>query len=158
MVEYTRVAGPDADRAPFIEPHGHIVVGVDGSEESVDALRTAASIASALSAPLHVLAAWHSPDYASWNPEADAAHAARDSVREVFGEHWPSGLEVLTAPGDAADVLVAAGRTAQMLVVGRRGRTGLARYLGSVSLACVTRAECPVLVTHPRPSAEGAEA
>src|SRR3546814_10790503 len=42
-----------------------IVVGVDGSTSSIDALRYAARMASALNAPLEVLTVWSSEEHAS---------------------------------------------------------------------------------------------
>jgi nucleotide-binding universal stress UspA family protein len=54
------------------------------------------------------------------------------------------------ALGGARDALLTAARDAQMLVVGSRGRGGLrGMMLGSVSLAALCHASCPVGVVHP---------
>ncbi|WP_426567399.1 universal stress protein [Streptomyces canus] len=48
--------------------------------------------------------------------------------------------------GKASEVLFEASKAAQLLVVGARGRSGLAGLLlGSVSQAVMTRAHCPVV-------------
>lgn len=57
--------------------------------------------------------------------------------------------------GDPGDGIVAAAEseTADMIVVGSHGRSGVGRYLlGSVSDHVVRRARCPVLVVRPRDS------
>lgn len=55
------------------------------------------------------------------------------------------------ADGSARDALLAAARDAQMIVVGARGRGGLREmHLGSVSVAVLCYAACPVSVVHPQ--------
>jgi len=56
-----------------------------------------------------------------------------------------SRLTLLVAQGDPAEVLVAAAKGADLLVVGTRGRSPfLGAVLGSVGLRCATAAACPV--------------
>ena len=53
--------------------------------------------------------------------------------------------------GEAAHVLSAAGRTADLIVVGARGRSGFTTMLfGSVAASIVELADCPVAVIPPR--------
>ena len=54
-------------------------------------------------------------------------------------------------PGSPSLTLVDASEGADLLVVGSHGRSGLSRLvLGSVAMACVNHAPCPVVVVAPR--------
>lgn len=139
-----------------------IVVGVDGSPESVQALKWAAALAPALGAVIVAVTAWHfetvvsSYAAAEWDPEADAVEVMTDAVSEAFGEEPPEGLRTLCLRGNPAQALIEAGRNARMIIVGSRGRGGFAGLLlGSVSQACVQHASCPVLVVHRGSAAPG---
>lgn len=136
---------------------GRVVVGVDGSAQSLLALRWAATVAAATGGPLDVVMAWHQPVYCGWdyagledcNPERDADTRLDEAVRAVFGEDRPAALRLVVREGNAAQVLLAACRDATMLVVGSRGRGGFSGLLlGSVSAKCAEHATCPVLVVH----------
>ena len=116
-----------------------LVVGVDGSEASLEAVDWAAEEAVRHEVPLHLL------------------HAApRDhEVYDVIGhasERAVKGAPAVRLSGEvlhdeAASALVDKGRNAFALVLGSRGRGDLAgMLLGSVSLAVAARADCPVVV------------
>ncbi|SBS70970.1 universal stress protein [uncultured Microbacterium sp.] len=131
----------------------HIVVGVDGSDSSVAALRHAARIAAAVDAPLEAVITWTAPPYvdyspiAGWSPEADAAAVLDDAVAQAFADAPPRGLLRTVLPGLPAATLIAQSRDAEMLVLGSRGHGGFAGLLlGSVSAACAAHAHCPVLI------------
>lgn len=136
-----------------------VVVGVDGSDSSIDALREAAEIAEALDARLEAVTTWEFPVIGDYNPipvpspEADARTILAAAIAEAFDGAPPQDLSTTTAPGPAAKTLIDLSRNARMLVLGSRGHGGLASVLlGSVSAACAERATCPVLVVHrPRP-------
>lgn len=135
---------------------GKIVVGVDGSDSSVQALRLAARLAPALDARIHAIACWDFPQiYAGYVPpdfdafEASAARTLGEAIGRAFGPDAPEGISQETVRGPAPAKLVEAGAGAALLVVGRRGHGGLmGMHLGSVSSACVSHAACPVLVVH----------
>ncbi|MEV3912900.1 universal stress protein [Streptomyces canus] len=116
-----------------------LVVGIDGSEASLEAVEWAADEAARHEVPLRLLHA-ASADHDVSDVVAAASERARKSAAAV----WLSN-EVLTE--DAASALVSEGRNAFALVLGSRGLGGLAGLLlGSVSLAVAARADCPVVV------------
>jgi nucleotide-binding universal stress UspA family protein len=87
----------------------------------------------------------------------DAAEAARardrDLANAMADELRRAGLQAHAEPreGDPADQILAAARdgAVDLVVMGTRGRTGLARLvLGSVARNVVTHAPCSVLVVH----------
>lgn len=135
------------------DPRPRIVVGVDGSDPSKQALRWAARIAAAEDARLDVVLAWQVPTlaYRSIGPIVDmqgaTEEALRQAVDDVFGEQRPDGMQLRTLQGGGAPVLLDASRGALLVVVGSRGRGGFAGLLlGSVSAKVAEHAECPVLV------------
>jgi nucleotide-binding universal stress UspA family protein len=137
----------------------YIVVGVDGSDCSKDALRWAARQAEVTGATLEAIAAWKFPTFYGWAP-ADpqdldflrfAEQALAHAVDEVFGPDHPAWLRTRVVEGHAAQVLVEASADADLLVVGSRGHGGFAgTLLGSVSTHCVHHALCPVTVIRSR--------
>lgn len=137
-----------------------VVVGVDGSESSLDALREGARYAQLLGAPLRAVTTWSYPDYevvpVAWDPEKDAEEIARDSSAKVFGDSLPAGFETVTRVGPPATALIEESASAQLLVTGSRGHGGFAGLLlGSVSSQCAEHAQCPVLIMHrPRPKSK----
>jgi nucleotide-binding universal stress UspA family protein len=137
------------------ERHGRIVVGVDGSEASITALRRGVKMADALGASVQAITTWRQPGgiatYASfeYSPEEDARSILSGAMKSVFGVKVPSWFSGATVEGDADNVLIEESRGAEMLVVGSRGHGGLAGVLlGSVSAMCAERAHCPVLIIH----------
>jgi nucleotide-binding universal stress UspA family protein len=145
---------------------GRIVVGVDGSANSELALRWAARLAADFGARLEAVTAWDFPaSYGfgsvpqDWDPAGDMRKVLDETVRAVFGDHPPAGLQQQVREGGAAQVLIEASQGAIMLVVGSRGHGGFAGLLlGSVSANVAEHASCPVLVIHgdqgpPAPSA-----
>lgn len=139
---------------------GVIVVGVDGSDESVDAVRVAVDLARARSAKLHIITVVRPPE-GWWGivgspPTAEAlgdslSQAQRDILDHVLRSVDLAGLDYETAEeiGDpSAQLITACDRVgADLLVVGRRG-AGLFRRMvvGSVANHVVQEASCPVLV------------
>ena len=137
-----------------------VVVGVDGSAESVAALRWAARYATATGARVRALLAWHYPGAVGGPPVEKAPSAVHDQTEAQMQEtldaaiakvgQEAAGVEKGTAYGHPAQVLIEASSEADLLVVGRHGQgafTGM--LLGSVSIHCVTGAHCPVVVIRP---------
>lgn len=133
-----------------------IVVGVDGSPEAEAALRWAHAAAQRTGATLDVVTAWSLPAAFSWDVGAygidwqgDAEKSLQASLDQVFGSERPANLRTFALEGDPAHRLIEHARSAQMLVVGNRGRGGfLGLLLGSVSSKCAAHATCPVLIVH----------
>lgn len=130
-----------------------ILVGVDGSEPSVAALRYAAELAAAVHAPLRVMTVWQYPALIPYFPpeereqEAAAASALSISITRAIGEDDTVQLSRDLLEGSPAQRLIQESRHARMLVLGTRGAGGFARLLlGSVSAACAAHAHCPVLL------------
>jgi nucleotide-binding universal stress UspA family protein len=142
-----------------------VVVGVDGSEESKEALRWALEEARLRGASLRAVLAWLEPAvYVHGYAAADfvdpalATERAKElleaTLAEVAGDAPTVLVERVVAEGGAAEILVESSREADLLVVGSRGRGGFAGLLvGSVSRHCVEHASCPVAVVRPRPRA-----
>lgn len=137
-----------------------IVVGVDGSHQSLAALRWAAVEAQRAGTDLDVLLAYHwrmpGMTFASSEDLQEAANAlatvmveaAAAEARTVAPRVRARGMAVLGEPGP---MLVRASEAAELLVVGNRGRGGFAGLLaGSVSVRLATHAACPVVVVRGR--------
>lgn len=130
-----------------------ILVGVDGSDSSLDALRYAAKVSAALGVPLRAITTWDYPALADlypslgWTPDKDAAVLLDAAIKDVFAGDPPPDLTAAVLAGPAPAVLIDESRRAEMLVLGSRGRGGFAGLLlGSVSATCATHAHCPVLI------------
>jgi nucleotide-binding universal stress UspA family protein len=145
---------------------GTVVVGVDGSDGSVAALRFALEEARIRGAGLKAVNAWHIPPAAygaGWAPASvdldeyrKLAEAALQKSLEDVGAA-ASGVTVtpVLEEGQPADVLCAEAENADLLVVGSRGLGGFrGLLLGSVSQQCSHHAPCPVVVV-PAPKADG---
>ena len=156
--EDRRFATLGDDRVELVEPvgrHGRIVVGVDGSEESLTALRRGILIVNALNASIEAVSTWRSPSgYAGvggyeYSPKDDAKEVLSGAAKSVFGAKNPGWFTTAVFEGNAADVLIEQSSGADMLVVGSRGHGGIAGVLlGSVSAKCAEYAHCPVLTIH----------
>ena len=135
-----------------------IVVGVDGSAGSVHALEFALGEARARGAEIKVVSAWHVPVTAyetGWVPvsvdprdfEKIAKSALDKSLDEAGVEASGVSVTPILREGEAADVLVAEARQADLLIVGSRGLGGFkGLLLGSVSQLCAHHATCPVAI------------
>ncbi|WP_338682283.1 universal stress protein [Streptomyces acidiscabies] len=123
-----------------------VVVGVDGSESSLRAVDFAADEAALRGAPLRLVHAFLWERYEGAGP-VTAEDILRTAERRAALRRpdVPVSLDVL--PEEPEYALIREGREASLLVVGTRGRGGLAELLlGSVSLAVAARAACPVIV------------
>lgn len=141
------------------EPAPRVVVGVDGSPASYEALRWAVRHARTVGAVVEAVHAWETPSSAGWagpviEPDFDAEQARRlfaEALSTAFPGERPAELRERLIEGDPSEVLIRASEGAELLVVGHRGRGGFARaMLGSVSQRCAQHASCPVVVVRHR--------
>ncbi|HUC05400.1 MAG TPA: universal stress protein [Acidimicrobiales bacterium] len=134
---------------------GTIVVGVDGSSSSMDALEWAASQAESTKSALRIVSTWRWPTSMGWpipvpnayDPQPEIEQSLEEIARKVRQAH--PGVEVACAvvEGHPAQVLVHESENAALLVVGSRGHGEFVGMLiGSVSEYCAAHAHCPVLV------------
>lgn len=136
-----------------------VVVGVDGSAESVRALGWAARYAAATGARVQALLAWHYPAAAGQAPvgvapepirgetEAHMQATLEEAVAKATSGQPSPGVETRLGYGHPAQVLIEASKAADLLVVGSHGHGAFTGMLvGSVSIHCVTGALCPVVV------------
>lgn len=128
--------------------HTGVVVGADGSDNGVAALRWAADTAVAYGLPLTVLFA--RPD-AEGSPTlvAEPEGVLADAVAVARGRQPDVEIRALQMPDAPALSLLAAGETADLLVLGSRGVGGFrGLLLGSTTLHVAPYAKCPVVVVH----------
>jgi nucleotide-binding universal stress UspA family protein len=136
-----------------------IVVGVDGSDESIGALRWAANYAKAVGGSLHAVRTWHYPWAMQTAPEQIDESVESQVRKELEAAVQKADLdvevEVRAVEGHASLALVKESAKADLLVVGNRGHGAFHELmLGSVSLHCVTNASCPVVVVRPNAAAD----
>ncbi len=129
-----------------------IVVGVDGSQPSIEALREARRLGEVLGCTIDAVTSWQLHETFApkgWDPERDAQEILTTAITEAFGDQRPEGLHARIIRGQPARVLIEESPRATMLIVGSRGRGGFpGLLLGSVSSACAAHSRCPVLVMH----------
>jgi nucleotide-binding universal stress UspA family protein len=136
--------------------HQHVMVGVDGSDDALRAVRWGADEAARLGVPLRLVTAFAWDDRSA-GPAierrfrealrqtaeghiAAAAAAAREAVPGV-------AVERQVAAGSPIEVLGSESRYAQLLVLGDRGLSRVEGLLaGSVAVAVAARGACPVVV------------
>jgi nucleotide-binding universal stress UspA family protein len=143
-----------------------IVVGVDGSDPSNDALRWGLAEARLRGTELHAVRAWEYPfvpptvDPFPGGPMPEGmapvdTNQLRSSyeaglaemVRDVAGGEPGVDVVLRLLEGHPVEVLVEESRTAELVVLGSRGHGGFTGLLlGSVSQACVHHSHCPVVI------------
>jgi nucleotide-binding universal stress UspA family protein len=141
-----------------------IVVGVDGSEASKDALRWAKAHAESDGAEVVAVSAWSYPVASfpmlvnqvatpeTFDVEGETRASLARVVKETLGD---AEVTQQVFEGHPVTVMLAAARDADLVVVGSRGHGGfVGSLLGSVSQSLVAHADCPVVVIrHPKKQA-----
>lgn len=124
------------------KPRGAVVVGVDGSEQSLVAVDWAVETARLEKRPLHVVHAH------GWlrdrDPDSRIIETARARVLRLDPTMRVTCEDV---DGSGESGLIGASRWASMVCVGAHGRGGVGhRLLGSTALSVAASALCPVAV------------
>jgi nucleotide-binding universal stress UspA family protein len=133
------------------------IVGIDGSDAAVDALRWAVGHGADRDVDVSALGAFHVPAIMSvftakrgfGVDELGLAATAGHDVDVAIESVADAGVDVhaLVLEGQAQHVLVDASIDADLLVIGRTGSGELRHHvLGSVSQYCVTHSHAPVAV------------
>jgi nucleotide-binding universal stress UspA family protein len=142
-----------------------ILVGIDGSDASIDASRYAIAIAKKYNSQLIAIFVLHmhgirsvsstfitAPTYGvkGFEEEKRAAQEWLDGIKlEGHGEGIDLGTEIVEGSTSVEATIVdyAERESVKLIVIGTRGRTGFKRLLlGSVALGVVTYSHCPVMV------------
>lgn len=137
--------------------HGRIVVGVDGSQPSLEALRWAARQAALTGANLEAVIAWEPPSVYGWialpgRPEdfdfqEPAVRTLEAAVNAALPPEQADGITRTVVTGNPAQAVLDRAEGADLVVVGARGHgTFRATLLGSVSHTVTAHAPCPVVV------------
>ncbi|MET9903662.1 universal stress protein [Streptomyces sp. NPDC006446] len=132
-----------------------VVVGIDGSPSSYEALRWAVRYAGLVGGTVDAVAVWELQGLWGWSgpavdmdvDEDEAGQRMRTEMAEVLGPDAADSVRTHVVHGNTADVLLRASEGAEVLVVGSRGRGGFASaLLGSVSQHVSQHATCPVVI------------
>jgi nucleotide-binding universal stress UspA family protein len=135
-----------------------VVVGVDGSPESIAALRWARHYGEATGSPVRAVRAWHypsafgvpvgkAPEPVTEDVETRLYGELADVIAQAYPESPGARAEAKVVYGHPAEALIEESRNASLLVVGYRGHGAFTGMLvGSVSIHCVTNAVVPVVV------------
>jgi nucleotide-binding universal stress UspA family protein len=144
---------------------GPVVVGVDGSPNSEQAIAAAFEEASLRGVPLVAVHAWSDITYEDTRGTArirTQPETLEEGEERLLGQRLAGWQEkypdVEIGRNLVRDrprhILLEESETAQLIVVGSRGRGGFTgMLLGSTSQALVQHAGCPVLVVRPEPAA-----
>lgn len=134
-----------------------VVVGVDGSEASDEALLWAADEADLHGAELVVVHAWDYP-YRPTDAESAQGHditqvdaaCTLDIAVETARERSAAAVTPMLVEGGPVDALIQTARDGDLLVVGSRGRGALrSRIFGSTANSVLDAAAVPVVIVRP---------
>ncbi|ONM48860.1 universal stress protein [Nocardia donostiensis] len=154
------VAVRESSTGQGIRHSGPVVVGVDGSRSSDTAIAAAFAEAAERETELVAVHAWSDLAFADYAGTAfvDVPVADLEAIEQAvlaerlagWQEKYPDVPVVRKMyPASPRKHLLEWSETAQLLVVGSRGRGGFrGLLLGSTSNALVQHARCPVMVTH----------
>lgn len=133
-----------------------IVVAYDGSEHAKKGFALALELSKMFGSEIYLVSIAHIPDFVETKDELngilnDAHHYYEKLQREATERAKTEGIEINTSivPGHPANGIVSFAESirADLIIVGQRGRSGVARYIvGNVAENVVRHAHCSVLV------------
>jgi nucleotide-binding universal stress UspA family protein len=141
-----------------------VLVGVDGSDSSNQALRWAHEQATLTGRELHVVTAWSIPQAYGYTAMVasigdlaeDAGKVQEQALEDTLGVDAAHSVHRHVVEGHPTTVMLGLAGPADLIVVGSHGHGGfVGSLLGSVSRYLVGHAPCPVVVirTHCEPFA-----
>ncbi|TCN31170.1 nucleotide-binding universal stress UspA family protein [Kribbella orskensis] len=148
---------------PDLRPRAHevptVVVGVDGSKASAKAIEFAFDQAEALQAQVVAVHAWTSPvrtyeedghsilQFDGEHVQGSSRLLVAESVAGAASDHPDVHWETRLVNGPAARAILRTAESADLVVVGSRGRGGFTGLLlGSVSQGVLHHAHCPTAI------------
>ncbi|MFI1256407.1 universal stress protein [Streptomyces netropsis] len=130
-----------------------VVVGVDGSPESLSAAEWAGHEAVRRQLPLHLLNVWQLPvNNVQFSPDPEGQRLweegkLREAASRLTDRHPGLTVTLEQVTGTPAEVLLDAAAKSCMLVLGSRGLGGVAGFLyGSMGLHVLAHADRPVVL------------
>lgn len=135
-----------------------ILVGVDGSHASYKATWWAANFAKHVGLSLQIVCAYSLPSYAAVSFDATYTsmgddNAAHNDAQEILSkakaiaDEQGVNAQTLIVTGDPSSVFVELSKNYNLIVIGNRGKGGLAeRLLGTTSSSLPAYAYCPIVV------------
>jgi nucleotide-binding universal stress UspA family protein len=135
-----------------------VLVGVDGTDASYKAVWWAANYAKHAGLTLQIVCAYSLPSYAAVSFDATYTALGDDAVAHTDAQEILSrakaiadeqGVDASTliVTGDPSSVFVELSRNYNLIVIGNRGKGGLAeRLLGTTSSSLPAYAYCPIVV------------
>lgn len=131
-----------------------VVVGVDGSAGSLNALVWALGYADKHGAAVRVVTAWHEPAHrttsAEWDPETASGEMQRRCLESVGDLAHGVPVEHVVVAGWPGEVLTELSEAADLLVVGATGHSRVQNgRIGSTSLHCISHSHCTIVIVRP---------
>ncbi|BCS80390.1 universal stress protein [Anaerocellum diazotrophicum] len=133
-----------------------IVVAYDGSEHAKKGFEVALELSKMFGSSIHLVSVVHIPDFVETKDElngmlSDARQYYEKLQQQAIDRAKSEGVEVNTAIvlGHPANGVVSFAESikADLIIVGQRGRSGVARYIvGNVAENIVRHAHCSVMV------------
>ena len=145
-----------------VKKPANLVVGVDFSDPSKEAIRRAAAMARTYDASVHLIYGYVLPEVATLDGSmgsisteiddivADKKNSLQEMVKELGADDVVESVECIHLSPAQAIIQTADEYDAQWIFVGSHGRRGLKRFfLGNTAERVMRKAPCPIFVVRP---------